>query len=55
MTLKPDLYMKFSKFYYISSMLNPISKKEKTRTERRKQTHNVFKKIKSIEINELNE
>ena len=34
---KPDSYMKFSKFYYVTSLLDPVFKKERTKTERRKQ------------------
>ena len=45
--------MKFSKFYYVSSLLN--KKKTKNENIKKKTTHNAFKKIKSIEINELNE
>ena len=43
--------MKFSKFYYVSSLLN---RKTNNKNIKKKATHNMFKKIKSIEINELN-
>ena len=39
--------MKFSKFYYVSSLLNPLSKNKNGKNE--------TTKIKNIEINELNE
>ena len=44
--------MKLLKFY-IFLMLSPIFLKRKNR--KKKTTHNLFKKIKSNEINELNE
>ena len=47
--------MKLSRIYYVSSLLNSIFKKERRRTERRKQPTMYSKKIKSIEINELND
>ena len=44
---KRDSYMKFSKFYYVSSLLNPLSKNKNGQT--------ATTKIKNIEINEINE
>ena len=44
--------MKFSKFYYVSSLLN---KKTKNKNIKKKTTHTAFKKIENTEINELNE
>ena len=43
--------MKFSKFYYVSSLLN---KKRNSKNIKKKTTHNAFKNIKRIKINELN-
>ena len=40
--------MTFSKFYYISSLLN---KKRNNKNIKKETTHNAFKKIKSIKIN----
>ena len=44
--------MKFNKFYYVSSLFN---KKTNNKNINKKTTHNAFKKIKSIKINELNQ
>ena len=44
--------MKFSTFYYVSSVLSPIFRKRKNKNKKKKTTYSAFKKIKSNKINE---
>ena len=44
--------MKFSTFYYVSSMLCPIFRKRKKKNKKKKTTYNALEKIKSNKINE---
>ena len=42
--------MKFSKFYYVSLLLNAIFKKERIRTERRRQPTMYSRKLKVLKL-----